>query len=80
MYVDSAAIGRRLFILPGEIQFLKRDWKSAEVIVVGGNELHQDVDDSQANEGLNIELFQMLHGVFIQPCVKRNREKSSKKK
>ena len=38
-YVDAAGIGRRLFILPGEIltqSNLRR--KSAEVIVVVGNE------------------------------------------
>jgi hypothetical protein len=35
-YVDAAVIGRRLFILPGEVfLFIKAKKKSAEVIVVG---------------------------------------------
>jgi hypothetical protein len=34
-YVDAAGIGRRLFILPGEVfLFIKTKKKSAEVIVV----------------------------------------------
>ena len=38
-YVDAAAIGRRLFILPGEVfLFIKTKKKSAEVIVVVSNE------------------------------------------
>ena len=38
-YVDAAVIGRRLFILPGEVfLFFKARKKSAEVIVVVGNE------------------------------------------
>ncbi len=39
-YVDAAVIGRRLFILPGEVSkvYLNQKEKSAEVIVVVGNE------------------------------------------
>ena len=38
-YVDAALIGRRLFILPGEVfLFIKTEKKSAEVIVVVSNE------------------------------------------
>jgi len=38
-YVDAAVIGRRLFILPGEVfWFIQTKEKSAEVIVVVGNE------------------------------------------
>jgi hypothetical protein len=38
-YVDAAAIGRRLFILPGEVfWFIQTKKKSAEVIVAVGNE------------------------------------------
>ena len=38
-YVDAAVIGRRLFILPGEVfLFFKARKKSAEVLVVVGNE------------------------------------------
>jgi len=39
-YVDAAAIGRRLFILPGEVSlfYLNYKEKSAEVIVAVGNE------------------------------------------
>ena len=38
-YVDAAGIGRRLFILPGEVSlFIQTKEKSAEVIVVAGNE------------------------------------------
>ena len=54
--------------------FFKTKKKSAEVIVVAGNEPLERTEVSQSSEGLNIELFQMLHGVFIQPCIKRNRE------
>ncbi len=65
----------RLFILPGEIltqSNLRR--KSAEVIVVVGNEPMNKAEVSQNSEGPNIKLFQMLHGVLTQPCFKRNRE------
>ena len=38
--------------------------KSAEVIVVAGNEPLERTEASQSSEGLNIKLFQMLHGVY----------------
>jgi len=48
--------------------------ESAEAIVVGGNEPVNKAEDSQASEGLNVKLFQMMQGGIYQPCVKRNRE------
>jgi hypothetical protein len=41
--------------------FLEAVKKSAEVIVVNGNEPMNELEVSQVNEGLNIELFQMLY-------------------
>jgi hypothetical protein len=38
--------------------------KSAEVIVVSGNEPMERLEDSQLNEGLNIVWFQMIQGSF----------------
>jgi len=38
--------------------------KSAEVIVVVGNEPLERTEVSQNSEGLNIKLFQMLHRVL----------------
>lgn len=66
-HVDSAGIDRRLFILPGEISHVTCNTKekSAEVILVNGIRAPQrSGEDSQVNEGLNIKLFQMLHGAF----------------
>ncbi len=34
---------------------------------------------SQSSEGLNIKLFQMLPWSYIQPCIKRNRERKVNK-
>src|ERR1700741_2297479 len=65
-YVDAAVTGRRLFILPGEVfLFIQTKKKSAEVIVVVSNEPcpGRNMEVSQNSEGLNIKLFQMLHGV-----------------
>jgi len=44
--------------------FIKTKKKSAEVIVVVGNEPLEKTEVSQSSEGLNIKLFQMLHGVY----------------
>ena len=44
--------------------FFKTKKKSAEVIVVVGNEPLERTEVSQNSEGLNIKLFQMLHGVY----------------
>jgi hypothetical protein len=77
-YVDAAGIGRRLFILPGEVfvvylnkEEVSRSHSSCsnEPCLKGNN-----TEASQNSEGLNIKLFQMLHGVNLQPCIKRNRE------
>ena len=38
--------------------------KSAEVIVVSGNEPMERLEDSRTNEGLNIVWFQMMQGSF----------------
>ena len=65
-HVDAAVIGRRLFILPGEVSwFIKAEEKSAEVIVAADTSRAFKGATrrfSQSSEGLNIELFQMLHG------------------
>jgi len=37
--------------------------KSAEVIVVGETSCDRNAEASQTSEGLNIKLFQMLHGM-----------------
>ena len=56
--VNAAAIDRRQFTLPGDLLTLSNQRrKSAEVIVLNSNELRQNGEDSQAKEGLNIELF-----------------------
>jgi len=44
--------------------FFQMKEKSAEVIVVVGNEPLERTEVSQNSEGLNIKLFQMLRGVF----------------
>ncbi len=64
-YVDAAGIGRRLFILPGEVSlvYLNCREKSAEVIVVADTSLCPEgttQEVSQSSEGPNIKLFQML--------------------
>ena len=66
LYVDAAAIQRRLFILPGEIfLFFKTKKKSAEVIVVVGNEPLERTEVSQNSEGLNVGGFQFNKEVQI---------------
>jgi hypothetical protein len=55
--------------------------KSAEVIVVIGNEppqTNQTSEASQGDEGPNIKVFQMQQGDFDQPCYKQNRVKEVK--
>ena len=55
--VDTAEIGGREKLLPGEVFYCRVRWKkSAEAIVIGSNEPRIDtVEASQASEGLNIK-------------------------
>jgi len=61
----------------GKSSYRGRSWKlrvsytkkSAEAIVVGRNEPMNELEDSQANEGLNVKQLQIPNGVFYQPPV-----------
>ena len=56
LYVDAAAIQWRLFILPGEVfRVFEMQKKSAEVIVVAGNEPLERTEVSQNSEGPNVK-------------------------
>ena len=58
--------------------FFKTKKKSAEVIVAVGNEPLERTEVSQNSEGLNIKLFQMLHGV--KPTAMHEAEQRKQKK
>jgi hypothetical protein len=65
-YVDATGIGGRKKLLPGEVSSSTcgKDEKSAEAIVVIGNEPRALGEDSPDNEGLNVKQLQMPNGVF----------------
>ena len=59
-YVDAAGIGRRLFILPGEVSlfYLNQKERSAEVIIVVGNEPLERTEVSQTAKARRLSRFQ----------------------
>jgi len=67
MYVDTAGIGRKKMSLPGEVSKVTCSYmeKSAEVIVLTGNELGQYPRGLTGKEGLNVILFKIRIGALV---------------
>ena len=66
-YVDTAVIARKKMFLPGEVSKATCSYmeKSAEVIVLTGNELGHYPRDLTGKEGPNVILFEIRIGAQV---------------